>query len=90
MQAYTLIAVNLPTDLEMQVKTNQVLSNCDTVVFYQNIQYESGTIVYPLTVQFTIFPPNASPVIFDQVFTSGFTNDSIVTQTLTTQSKNHS
>lgn len=82
-QTYTLIAVNLPNDLDMQVKTNQVLSSCDTVVFYQNIQYESGTIVYPLTIQFTIFPPNASPVVFDQVFTTGFTNSSIVTQTYT-------
>jgi len=56
---------------------NNVLNgDCNSVVISNTVQYPEGTgITYPLTVQYTIYPPGGgTPQVSTQVFESGMTS----------------
>ncbi len=72
-QTFSLFSSEASLTVEVSSEINRIDCNSSTVT--QSVQPGNGTIVYPLTVQFTINPPNAAPILFNQTIASGFVND---------------
>lgn len=66
-QSYTPVVINFA-----QVRNTQL--TCDTVTLEAAANFSDGNIVYPLTVEFKVYPPNNAPVLLYTQVLQSFSN----------------
>jgi gliding motility-associated-like protein len=82
-QAFTLLSTTSSLQI-LQPNLVQILS-CNSISVSHNISTIVSPIIYPLAVQTTIIPPSGSPIVLNQVITSG-TSFNLVIPSLNNQS----
>lgn len=76
----TLTLFSAQSSLTLEVVEELERLNCTTSAVTLSVVPGEGIIVYPLTIQFVINPPNASQIIINQTINSGLNSDLIVVQ----------
>ncbi len=73
---YTLILQNATPIISMPAYEEVITTDCDSVIITNTITYPEGVAIsYPLTVIYTIYPPNGIPeIIQTQVYNEGIPN----------------
>ncbi|UPQ77890.1 gliding motility-associated C-terminal domain-containing protein [Flavobacterium azooxidireducens] len=66
----TFILFSSQTSLTVEVESGAEWLNCTTSTVALSVLPGNGMIVYPLTIQFTINPPNANQIIINQTINS--------------------
>ena len=80
---YTLVLDPAQPEVSPPVFENVLSGDCDSVSITNTISYPEGTVIsYPLTIEYTIYPPNGDPpIVVTQNYDSGapsyfeFTNE---------------
>lgn len=66
----TFVLTSSEVNLTVEVSSEAELLNCTTSIVSLSVLPGNGMIVYPLTIQFTINPPNANQIIINQTTNS--------------------
>ncbi len=67
-----------PTSLTVGVDSMAEWLSCTSSAVSITVLRGNGMIIYPLTIQFILNPPNSAPIISNQTLNSGFLDDLII------------
>ncbi len=86
----TATIIKKESNLDINQETTKKIINCNTLEINQIIhQNPQNTIPFPLTLEYTIFPPSGNSILLHKTISSGGTGDLILSQKIPFYNNQH-